>query len=79
MPFTGVRIAPGTPTDLLARCRALATVLDDDVAFSHVTALRLLGVDVPWTMADDERLHVTTRNAEDRPQRPDVVGHRTRQ
>ena len=79
VPFTGVRSAPGSSQDLVARCRALTTVLDDDVAFSHVTALRLLGVDVPWTMADDERLHVTTRNAEDRPQRPGVVGHWTRQ
>jgi hypothetical protein len=79
VPFTGVRVAPGTPPDLLTRCRALATVLDDGVAFSHVTALRLFGVDLPWTMADDDRLHVTTRNAEDRPQRPGVVGHWTRQ
>jgi hypothetical protein len=79
VPFTGVRIAPGTPLDLLARCRALATVLDDGVAFSHVTALRLIGVDLPWTMANDERLHVTTRNPEERPQRPGVVGHWTRQ
>ncbi|WP_129787259.1 hypothetical protein [Promicromonospora panici] len=30
-------------------------------------------------MADDEHLHVTTRNAEDRPARPGVVGHWTRQ
>ncbi|MFD2795649.1 hypothetical protein ACFS27_18965 [Promicromonospora vindobonensis] len=79
VPFTGVRIAPSTSADLLTRCRALATVLDDGVMFSHITALRLLGVDVPWTMADDERLHVTTQTAEDRPQRPGVVGHWTRQ
>lgn len=80
VPFTGVRVAPGnTPPDLLAHCRALATVLDDGVAFSHVTALRLFGVDLPWTMANDERLHVATRKPEDRPQRPGVVGHWTRQ
>jgi hypothetical protein len=79
VPFTGARVAADAPNNLLTRCRSLATVLDEGVAFSHVTALRLLGVELPWIMADDERLHVTTRNAEDRPARPGVVGHWTRQ
>lgn len=78
-PFHGVRARAGAGLDLVARCRALATTLDDGVAFSHVTALRLLGVEVPWTLADDDRLHVVTRRADDRPQRAGVVAHRSRQ
>lgn len=78
-PFSGVRLPAGAPDDVLTRCRALAGVLDDGVAFSHVTALRLLGVDVPWTLEDDDRIHVVTRDAEDRPDRAGVVAHWSRQ
>lgn len=78
-PFSGVRLAAGAPDDLLTRCRALVPLLGDGVAFSHVTALRLLGVDVPWTLADDDRVHVVTRDARDRPDRAGVVAHWSRQ
>lgn len=78
-PFHGVRAPSGVDLDLTGRCHALATTLDDGVAFSHVTALRLLGVDIPWTLIDDDRLHVVTSEGADRPQRRDVVAHRSRQ
>lgn len=78
-PFHGVRAAAHVDLNLRARCRALATTLDAGVAFSHVTALRLLGVDVPWTMVEDGAIHVVTSRAVDRPQRDGVVAHRSRQ
>ncbi|GAA1989007.1 hypothetical protein GCM10009718_28280 [Isoptericola halotolerans] len=78
-PFHGVRVPAPWNGDFLARCRALATVLDDSVAFSHGTALRLLGVDLPWTIAGESALHVISSDPSERPQRPGVVAHRSRQ
>ncbi|WP_402467293.1 DUF559 domain-containing protein [Isoptericola aurantiacus] len=82
-PFHGLRSPSGFGGDLAARCRALNVAMDDGVVFSHVTALRLHGIDVPWTLreaaADDAPLHVATRVEGDRLQRRDVVSHRTRQ
>lgn len=80
-PFRGVRVVQEAPGTMLERCRALATVLDDGVVFGHVTALRLLGVEVPWTLASDHRLHVVTRRPQDRPRRTaeGVVAHWSRQ
>ncbi|WP_278235327.1 hypothetical protein [Isoptericola sp. AK164] len=78
-PFHGVRVASGATVGLEARCRALLPVLGDGVVFSHVTALRLFGVDVPWTLedlaADGAAPHVVTAAAADRPQRQDVIAH----
>ncbi|MCK9794725.1 DUF559 domain-containing protein [Isoptericola sp. 4D.3] len=78
-PFTGIRLPAGGATDLRARCRALSEALDDGVAFSHGTALMLLGVELPWTHVHDARLHVITRRSADRAERPGVVAHWTRQ
>ncbi|MDO8143967.1 DUF559 domain-containing protein [Isoptericola sp. 178] len=82
-PFHGVRAPAASVSDLEGRCRALMAVLDDGVVFSHVTALRLLGVDVPWTLrheaGDDAPPHVVTSREAGRPQRQDVVAHRSRQ
>jgi len=81
VPFRGIRVAASAPDDLVSRCRALALVLDDGVAFSHVTALRLFGVEIPWTLADDVRMHVVSSRPQDRPQRDsgEVVSHWSRQ
>lgn len=78
IPFRGVRTTADM-ADLRERCRALMTVLGPAVAFSHVTALRLWGVDVPWPFEADDRLHVVTTDATERARRPGVVAHRTRQ
>ena len=78
-PFVGVRVPAGTPDELPSRCRALSEVLNGGVAFSHTTALRLLGVELPWTEAHDTDLHVVSRRQEDRVDRPGVVSHRSRQ
>jgi very-short-patch-repair endonuclease len=77
-PFRGVRTAD-PPHELADACRALLPLLHPSVAFSHVTALRLLGVEVPWQLAADERLHVVTRAEAERPRVRGVVGHRSRQ
>lgn len=80
-PFTGVRVPPGWVEDLKNRCLALAPLLDEGVAFSHITALQLMEVEIPWTLADDERIHVVTSRPQDRPHREGdlVVAHRSRQ
>ncbi|MBM7820460.1 hypothetical protein JOE63_002937 [Cellulosimicrobium cellulans] len=46
-PFAGVRAPRGSLTSAVDVCTAAARVLPDGAAFSHVTALRLLGVEVP--------------------------------
>jgi hypothetical protein len=48
MPTSGVRRAASEdPPDLELRARCLALALPDDVAFSHLTAARLLGLPTP--------------------------------
>ncbi|WP_402467141.1 DUF559 domain-containing protein [Isoptericola aurantiacus] len=77
-PFRGVRsVEP--PQDLAATCRALAARLGPGVAFSHTTALDLLGIERPWTLEDDDALHVVTTRQQDRPRYDGVVAHRSRQ
>lgn len=80
-PFRGVRAPRGSTASLYDRCLALSTVLDDGVMFGDVTALRLLGVEVPWTREGDDRLHVVTTRPQDRPQRrrDGVAAHWSRQ
>ena len=81
IPFRGVRARRGAVESLYDRCCALSTVLDDGVVFGDVTALRLMGVEVPWTREDDDRLHVVTLRPGARPrrQRDGVVAHWSRQ
>jgi hypothetical protein len=74
-PFAGVRIPRGSLGSVVDLCAAAARVLPDGAAFSHVTALRLLGVEVPWRLADDERVHVVSPQRWLRPQRSNVVAH----
>jgi hypothetical protein len=77
-PFRGVR-STEAPQGLTDTCRALAERLGPDVAFSHTTALDLLGVERPWALQDDRSLHVVTTRQEDRPRFDGVVAHRSRQ
>ena len=73
-PTRGVRVAGPSPT-LADVCRALSLVLDPSTAFSHTTALRLLDVEIPWRIAQDERIHVVTASRQLRPDRQGVVSH----
>lgn len=74
-PAHGVRLPAELPRDLAVQCRALALVLPDDAVFSHLTALRLLGVEVPWRLEEDKSLHVSVGNGAVVPQRKNVTSH----
>lgn len=74
-PFAGVRVPRGSLVSVLDVCRAAARVLPDGAAFSHVTALRLLGIEVPWRLSDDHRIHVVAPRRDQRLQRTNVVAH----
>ncbi|MGF0118016.1 hypothetical protein ACQFYA_17115 [Promicromonospora sp. Marseille-Q5078] len=77
-PFHGIRTT--SPLGGLAdRCRALLPALGATCAFSHGTALSLLGVELPWTLEGDDRLHVVTSDESERLRREGVVAHRSRQ
>lgn len=75
-PHRGVRVPGSVPDDVVARCRALVPVLPGDARFCHVTALRLVEVDAPWSLADDQRLHVEVSTTATRPRIQGVVTHR---
>lgn len=83
-PTRGVRVPVGSIDGIAARCRAALEILPAAAAFSHVTALRLLGIEVPWRLdrstagpggGPGERLHVVVPRRELRPQREDLVAH----
>lgn len=40
-----------------------------------MTALRLLGIEVPWTLEDDKRVHAVLPRRGERPQRPELHAH----
>ena len=74
-PFRGVRVATDKDLDLAETCLAAQQVLPDGAAFSHVTALRLHGVEVPWRLAGDARIHVVTPTRGPRTQRDLFAAH----
>ncbi|KRC35501.1 hypothetical protein ASE27_09790 [Oerskovia sp. Root918] len=83
-PTRGVRVPAGSIDGIAARCRAALEILPSAAAFSHVTALRLLGIEVPWRLdrssaeaggGPGERLHVVVPRRDLRPQRDDLVAH----
>lgn len=68
----------GPAFDLIQTARSLRPVMLDDWRFSHVTALGLWGLPVPWRVRDGrEPLHVTSTDGRG-PRRPGVVAHRAR-
>ncbi|MFC8731414.1 hypothetical protein ACFT5B_03010 [Luteimicrobium sp. NPDC057192] len=58
-PVPGVRMDPALRDDLVAVCRAVALLLPDGAAFSHLTAARLWGLPVSRRVERDRKLHVT--------------------
>ena len=58
-PVPGVRMDARLRGDFRAVCRAVALVLPDGAAFSHVTAARLWGLPVSRMLENEVRLHVT--------------------
>ncbi|MCU1536545.1 MAG: hypothetical protein JWP82_896 [Humibacillus sp.] len=74
-PFRGVRsLTP--PATLLDRCAALASVLPQGAAFSHLTAAQLHGLPLSYALEADERLHVIRPIDAPHLRRSLVVGHR---
>lgn len=73
-PTTGVRVADPDPS-LVDRCRAITRVVHPNAAFARSTALRLLGIDLPWQFADDQGIHVVTPRRGERPQRYRIAAH----
>jgi len=74
-PFTGVRAATTVADDLVGRCTALRLVLPPGAVFCHVTALRLLGVDLPLGVAGDQRIHIQIPETCSWVRRPGVATH----
>lgn len=74
-PFTGVRLGPASPDSFEERCRAAQTFLPDGAPFSHVTALPLIGIEPPWRLETDERVHVTVPVDAVLPRRTGLVAH----
>lgn len=74
-PATGVRGPRGYGATLEEKCAAISLVLAGGAAFSHVTALRLQGIEVPWRLERDEAIHVVVPERSGRPRRRDVVAH----
>ncbi len=74
-PFRGVRVCADKDLELAETCLAAQEFLPDAAAFSHITALRLHGVEVPWRLEDDERIHVVTPTRGPRTQRAPFAAH----
>ncbi len=75
-PRSGIRWAAALPRDLADLARAISVALPEEVAFSHVTAARLLGLPLPrpWTPA--EPLDVMRPTAAPRLERAQCRSHR---
>jgi hypothetical protein len=75
IPTPGTRLAAAIAHDEVERARAVLAVCPEPAALSRVTALRLLGVDVPRRLERDRDVHVTVRSDAVVPQRRGVVAH----
>lgn len=76
LPTYGVRTRAGSEESVAARARCFALGLPDDVAFSHLTAARLLGLPTPWPWHSTELLDVMRPTARPRLERAGVRSHR---
>lgn len=74
-PTRGARLPRSVADDHAERCRAVLAVSPPSAAVSHVSALRLLRVDLPSRLAGDSRVHVTVLEGDVAPQRRRVVTH----
>jgi hypothetical protein len=57
--LTGVRAGPEVPDTLETACQAALLLLPPAAVLSHVTALRLHGAEIPWSLEADDRIEVT--------------------
>lgn len=77
-PWRSVRVPRAAPDDPIALHRALLRTLPPGTAFSHTTALRLLGVEIPREL-DDDAVHVRLPVAGTRPRRRGITAHAVRE
>lgn len=70
----GVRAAD-VPDDVVSACGAALAVLPPGAVLSHVTALRLHGVEVPWRLESDGRVHATVPPGGTVSRRPQLAVH----
>jgi len=75
-PFRGVNVAGRATLDYIDRVEALLPLLRAGDAFSHITAARLLGAQLPSHRQRETRVHVTTIGGGNRVRRPGVAGYR---
>lgn len=75
VPTRGVRSLSATD-ELVARAHAFARALPEDVAFSHVTAARLLRLPLPRALETDDTLDVMRSSSHARIRRAGCHGHR---
>ncbi len=74
MPFAGVRVAGSTDT-VLDRCRAYATLMPSEQAFSHHTAAVIWEIPIPARWGRAQTLHVMAFAPDFPPQGTGVRGH----
>jgi G:T-mismatch repair DNA endonuclease (very short patch repair protein) len=75
MPTPGTRVSAALADDHTERARAVLAVSPPSAVVSHVSALRLRGIEVPWRLAADERVHITVAQEDVEPARRGVVTH----
>ncbi|GAA4837439.1 hypothetical protein GCM10023221_13460 [Luteimicrobium xylanilyticum] len=75
-PVPGVRMDAALADDFIAVCRAVALLLPDGAAFSHLTAARLWKLPLSAAAEQDPRLHVTTTGANRVLRTARIVPHR---
>lgn len=74
-PLRGVRVPAFFRGQADATCRALVDALPPGAAFSHLTALRLWHVEVPWPHDADTDIHVIVPESATDPQRTGIRTH----
>jgi very-short-patch-repair endonuclease len=74
-PYHGIRSQPLDPTDPLSHVRAYLPHLNGEQFFSHTSAALIHGLPLPLRLAQDPRVHVSTRVAGLRHGGRGVVGH----
>lgn len=77
IPTPGVRTAGAAPaaSDVRARCAEISPALPGDAVFCHVTALELLGADLPFGVPEAGPLHVQVGPQSSWPRRAGLIAH----
>ena len=74
-PTRGLRVAADRADDLTVRAAAVMRCAPAGSAVSHASALRLHGVDLPWQVAHDDRVHLSVPSSAVVPRRAGFAVH----